>query len=197
MVSKLFMFGAGALLGVFSIGAEAGYFKCVDKQGHVTYATTRDECPSQQATEMDKGREVKKKEPVKTDTRGAKPAEETPEQIEQKRHDAALLGTYSSEDEIDQALKRNLQAVDARINSIQLQMKTAQDDLDHANKEKGDLEKAGKPVDRAVLNEISQSQAKLARLQDEQARAQADAEQIKKRFAADKQRFRELTANPQ
>lgn len=193
MANQKFLLGAAALLGIFSMSAEAGYFKCVDKDGHVTYATTRDECPSQKATEIEKGREVKKKEPVKSDARPSRPAEDTPEQIEQKRHDQALLGTYSNEAEIDQALARNLQAVDARINSIQLQMKTAQEDLDRATKEKADLEKAGKPVDRAVLNEISQSQAKLTRLQNEQARAQADEEAIRKRFAADKQRYHELT----
>ncbi len=193
MANKKFLFGAAALLGIVSMSAEAGYFKCVDKDGHVTYATTRDECPSQKATEIEKGHEVKKKEPVRPNA-SPTPTEDTPEQIEQKRHDAALLGTYSSEDEIDQALNRNLQAVNARVNSIQLQMKTAQDDLDHATKEKADMEKAGKPVDRAVLSEIAQSQAKLTRLQNEQAKAQADAEEIKKRFAADKQRYRELTS---
>ncbi len=197
MANNKFLFGAAALMGLFSMGAEAGYFKCVDKDGHVTYATTRDECPSSQpATEMEKGRVVKKKEVAKPGA-PAKPVEMTPEQIEQKRHDDALLGTYASEDEIDLALKRNLQQVDARINSIQTQMKSLQEDLDRYNKEKADLQKAGKPVDKALQDGISQVSSRLANLQSQQTKAQADAEEIKGRFAADKQRYRELTSGKQ
>lgn len=196
MANNKFLFGAAALMGLISMGAQAGYFKCVDKDGHVTYATTRDECPSQQATEIEKGRVVKKKEAVKPGA-PAKPTEMTPEQIEQKRHDDALLGTYANEDEIDLALKRNLQQVDARINSIQTQMKSLQEDLDRYSKEKADLQKAGKPVDKALLDGISLVNSRLANLQSQQDKAQADAEAIKARFAADKQRYRELTSDKQ
>ena len=142
MATNKLLYGAATLLGLFSMSAQAGYFKCVDKDGHVTYASTRDECPSQKATEMEKGQAVKKKEVAKPTTGPAKPTEMTPEQVEQKRHDDALLGTYTNEDEIDLALKRNLQQVDTRISSIQLQMKTAQEDIARYNKEKADLQAA-------------------------------------------------------
>ncbi len=197
MANKQFLFGTAALLGLFSLGdAQAGYFKCVDSQGHVTYATTRDSCPSQQATEIEKGREVKKKpQQGPADSRQPGP-EDTPEQIEQKRHDQALLGTYANEEEIDQALKRNLQTVDARINSIQLQMKTVQDDLDKLAQEKADKVKAGKPIEKSLKDEIDMANAKMAKLQNELAKAKADSESIKAHFAADKQRYRELTKKP-
>ncbi len=193
MANKQFLLSAAALFGLFSAGAQAGYFKCVDSEGHVTYASTRDACPSQKATEIEKGREVKKKQQQAPADSSQPNPEDTPEQIEQKRHDQALLGTYASEDEIDQALKRNLQAVDSRISSIQLQMKTAQDDQDRLAKEKADREKAGKPMDKGLLDEINQTNARLAKLQAEQTKAQAESEAIKTRFAADKQRYRELT----
>lgn len=197
MANNKFLFGAAALLGVFSMGAQAGYFKCVDKDGHVTYASTRDECPSSKATEIEKGREVKKKEVARPAGGPAKPTDMTPEQIEQKRHDDALLGTYSSEDEIDQALKRNLQQVDTRISNIQLQMKSVQDDLDKYNKEKAERQVSGKPVDKFLQDEIALANARMSRLQADQTKAQAEKEAIKERFAADKKRYRELIANPQ
>jgi predicted nuclease with TOPRIM domain len=105
-----------------------------------------------------------------------------------------LLGTNSSEAEIDQALKRNLQQADARIGNIQLQMKSVQDDLDRLAKEKTTLVQAGKPVDRGLQDEIAQANARMAKLQNEQAKAQADSEAIKTRFAADKKRYHELTS---
>ena len=193
MVKTRILFGIAALVAAFSLGAGAGTLKkWKDKDGVTHYGdVVPPEYAGQPQVEMEKGREVKKK-PKPTPTGApAKPVAETPEQIEQKRHDDALLGTYANEGEIDQALKRNLAQVDSRINNIQLQIKSTQDDLDRLAKEKAAL--AGKPMDKGLQDEITQANARMAKLQNEQTKALADSEAIKARFAADKARYRELT----
>ena len=196
MVKTKFLFGVAALLAVFCMGAGAGTLKkWVDKDGVTHYGdVVPPEYADRQQVEIEGGHEIQKKPTATTGPGASKSAPETPEQIEQKRHDQALIGTYSNEDEIDQALKRNLQQVDSRINTIQLQMKSVQDDMDRYAKDKAALEQAGKPVDRVLRDEIAQSNARMTKLQNEQVKAQADSEAIKARFAADKQRYRELTS---
>ena len=178
-----------------SLGADAATLKkWVDKDGVTHYGDViPPEYAGRPSVEMEKGREVKKK-PVTAPTAAPKPAEETPEQIEQKRRDQALLGTYTTEDEIDLALKRNLQQVDTRLKNLQLQMSSLQEDIARNAKEKAAMEQAGKPVDKALLDEIAQTNARMAKLQEEQVKVQAESEAIKARFAADKQRFHELTS---
>ncbi len=191
MAKTKLLFGAAALMCLFSMVAlaeKAKIYKCYDKNGTLQiYSVPPPECASQ----------LPKKKEQPGDNK-PKPAEElTPEQIEQQRRDNALLGTYTTEKEIDDALKRNLLQVDARINTIQMQIKTQQEDVDRYNKEKADMQKAGKPVDKGLQEEIVGANARLARLQNELSRAQAESEAIKARFAADKQRFIELTAPKQ
>jgi chromosome segregation ATPase len=192
MVKTKILFGVTALLAAFSLGAEAAKLnKWVDKDGVTHYGdVVPPEYADREKVQLEQGHEIKKK--PGTSTGDAKPAELTPEQIEQKRHDQALLGTYSSEDEIDLALKRNLQQVDARLSSIQQQIKSTQDDLDRHAKEKADMEKAGKPADKSIMDDIAQANARMTKLQNEQTKVQAESEVIKARFAADKKRYREL-----
>jgi predicted nucleic acid-binding Zn-ribbon protein len=202
MANNRFLLGVAALLVCYSTpGLAAGnkVFKCLDKDGHIQYLTIRPpECKTENATVLDQGHEKpvetpkRKQGPDASNSTNASGEPDTPEQIEKKRHDQALLGTYSSEREIDDALKRNLQQVDSRINTIQMQIKSAQEDMDRLAKEKSDREKAGKPLDKSLLDEISQTNARIAKLQSEQNKAQAESESIKARFAADKQRYREL-----
>lgn len=190
MAGTKFLLSCSMLLGLFSASAEAGYYKCVDKNGQVQYYTVKPPvCVSQGSVTKDPHSDPHPQPQT------AK--EETAEQIEQKRHDRALLGTYTNEDEIDLALKRNLQAVDARINSIQVQVQAEQDDLDRFAKEKADLESAGKQVDKGLMDDISEANSRMSRLQNDLTQAQSESEAIKTRFAADKKRFRELTGDKQ
>ncbi len=190
MVGTKFSLGSLMLLGLFSASAEAGYYKCVDKNGQVQYYSVKPPAcvsPGSAPKDQHSGGHPQP-HPAK---------EETAEQIEQKRHDEALLGTYTNEDEIDLALKRNLQATDARINSIQVQVQSVQDDLDRYTKEKTDLESAGKPVDKGLTDDITEANSRKSRLQNDLTQVQSESEAIKARFAADKKRFRELTGDKQ
>jgi len=191
MIKTRILFAVMALFAIFSTGAEAKLYKWVDDNGETHYGEViPPEYADKNSVQIDKGQEVKK--PEKSTDSTAKGAAEDPAESEQRRRDQALLGTFSSESEIDLARDRNLQQVDARTNSIQTRLKTAQDDLDGYQSEKDAAVKAGKPVHNILQEEIDQATAKLAKLQDELVKNQTDAAAIKARYDADKKRYHEL-----
>jgi len=191
MVNTKFLVVAAAMLTLFSFGVEAKLYKWVDSKGVTQYGEV---IPPEYADKNrvqfdDKGREIKKQEKGPA----AKAAVKTPEELEQERRDQALLGTFSTENEIDLARDRNLQQVNAHINGVTMRIKSAQEDLDGYQKEKEAMVKAGKPVNGILQEQIDDATAKLAKLQAELTKTQAEAAATKARYDADKQRFHELT----
>ena len=112
---------------------------------------------------------------------------------EQKRYDKALLNTYSNEKEIDLARKRNLQQIEARINSISSQLKMADDNLLAFQKEADALTKAGKKMTQDLQEDLKESQARQSKLKQDMDKAQAEKTALDARYDADKARYRELT----
>jgi hypothetical protein len=201
MHKSKFLFATAVFLAAFSLAAQAKLYKWVDKEGVTHYGeVVPPEFADQDKVEFDKGRktEIKKQEKAAASApQGA--VEDTPDQIAQKRRDQALLGTYTSEDEIDQARDQSLAQIDTRIEGIQLQMKSAQSDLDGLQREKTTMEQGNNPQKDGLLKQInrqiSQTSARLERLKNDLIQAQDDSSRTKARFASDKQRFRELMAD--
>jgi hypothetical protein len=192
--SKVFL--AVALpLALYSVAAEAKLYKWVDENGETHYGQTiPPEYAGQKKVQIDNGMEVHDKPQPVAPGKPKKDVPKTPEEIEQERHDKALLATYANEGEIDDQLNRSLQAVNARINGLDLQMKSAQQDLDGYLKEKEAAEQDHRPVDRTLQEEIAQANRRVNSLKSALAEAQGEADKIRARFEADKQRYRELTA---
>lgn len=194
---KTGIFGTAlVLLAAFSTGAEAKLYKWVDDRGVTHYGET---VPPEYANKdrvqyNDKGHVIKKNAPAGEAGTGKKSAEEQAA-IEQRRKDNALLNTYSSEKEIDLALDRNLQQVDARINSIHLLQKSAQDSLVNYRKEVTDMQTAGRKIPASLQTDIAEVEKKITQLQQDLSQAEAKAASVKANFAADKARYRELTAD--
>jgi hypothetical protein len=192
--AKLLMAGI-ALFAAFSTNAEAKLYKWVDDRGETHYSQTiPPEYAGHKHIQLDKeGRVIQKQDtPDKASPDGRKTPEERAA-IEQRHKDKALLDTYTNASEIDLARNRNMQQVNARINSIKIQIPPAQDSLDQHSKEKDGFVKTGKKVPTYLKNDLADDEAKLARLQQELTRAQSDADTIKARFDADKARFLQLT----
>jgi hypothetical protein len=181
-----------SLLALLGTGAEAKLYKWVDDQGVTHYGEV---IPPQYAdkerVQIDKGREIQKQEKKAAPNQDVKEDEAT---IERKRRDQALLGTFSSESEIDLALQRNLQPLNARTDGIRLSINTAQADLAGYQKEKAAMDKAGKPTDKILQQQIAQTTARIAKLQSELAESEKDVAAMKARYNADKQRYHELTS---
>jgi hypothetical protein len=179
---------------VFSVSAEAKLYKWVDDKGETHYGEV---VPPEYANKDkvqfdDKGRVIKEK---KSEEETNSPEGKTAEQkaaLEQRRKDKALLNTYSNEKEIDLARDRNLQQVEARINSIQLLQQSAQESLKGFRKEASTIA-AGKQIPASLQADITAAENRIARLKQDLDEANAKAVSVKASFEADKVRYRELT----
>ncbi len=182
------------LFAALSANAEAKLYKWVDEKGDTHYGEV---VPPEYANRdkvqfSDKGREVKKKEAV-VGTGTADKKVEDQATIDMQRRDKALVNTYSNEKEIDLARDRNLQQVEARISSVQMLQKSAQESLDGYRKEADDTQKAGRKVPFSLKSDITGAETKLEKLKSELTAAQEKAAAVRASFEADKVRYRELT----
>lgn len=183
------------LFAAFGATAEAKLYKWVDDKGETHYGEV---IPPEYADKdkvqfNEKGREIKKKEAGSKDASGDKTIEEERALIDRRRKDKALVSTYSNEREIDLARDRNLQQVEARINSVQLLVKSAQESLDGFHKEAEGLKKSGGKVPASLQADINNAEDKLARLKQDLTKAEEKAAAVRASFEADKMRYRELT----
>jgi Domain of unknown function (DUF4124) len=195
MLKSKLLFAVALPLALYSVAAEAKLYKWVDENGETHYGQTiPPEYAGQKKVQIDHGMELHDKPQPVAPGKPKEAATKTPEEIEQERHDQALLATYANEGEIDDQLNRSLQAVNARISGLDLQMKSAQQDLDGYLKEKAAAEQEHRPVDKTLQELIAQTTQRVGSLKSARAEAQGEADKIRARFEADKQRYRELTA---
>lgn len=188
------------LCGVFCSSAEAKLYKWVDDNGTTHYGETiPPEYANKDATKFsDKGRVEKRIEKLTPEEQRARDAEDAKKNsakqavIEAKRRDSALLNTFSNENEIDLSRDRSLQQVEARINSINTMLKSAQASLVEHQKEQDGLLKQGKKIPKSLLEDVAESEAHVAKLNKELAQNEQELANVKARFEADKLRYREL-----
>lgn len=198
---KTKLLGLGLVLcGAICVNAEAKLFKWVDDNGVTHYGETiPPEYANKDAERLSsKGRVEKRIERLTPEEKQAKEAEDAKKKTEQqaaveaKRKDAALLGSYSNEKEIDLARDRALQQVQARVDSYTTMSKSAQDSLTGLRKEQADIEKQGRKIPKSLLEDIAEGEARVAKTQKDLAQSEQEMIAVKARFEADKLRFREL-----
>lgn len=190
------IFGAALVLfAAFGMTAEAKLYKWVDDKGETHYGEV---VPPEYANKdkvqfNEKGREVKKKESANEADSTNGSAEEKQASIDRQRRDKALINTYSSEKEIDLARDRNLQQVEALINSVQLLIKSAQESLGNYHREADGLKQGGKKIPDSLSSDITAGENRMAKLKEDLAKAQEKAASVRASYEADKARYRELT----
>lgn len=185
----------------FSLPAAAKMYKWVDDKGTTHYGETiPPEYANKDRTELNKaGRVVDKKEVLTPEERRAKELEDARKRedeeaaVEQKRRDKALLNTYSSVKEIDLARTRNLQQVEARLNSINSQLKMAGDNLAGLQKEADGYTSASKQIPASLQEDLQESQARLTKLKQDMEKSRAEKATVEARYDAEKTRYKELT----
>lgn len=185
----------------FSLPASAKMYKWVDDQGVTHYGETiPPEYANKDRSELNKaGRVVKKQEVLTPEERRAKEQETTAKRnedaaaLEAKRHDKALLNTYSNTKEIDLARNRNLQQVDARIHSTSTQIKMVSDNLTNLQNDAETRSKAGKKVPPSLQEDIQETQARLNKLQQDLEKYKTEKTALEARYDTDKARYKELT----
>jgi Domain of unknown function (DUF4124) len=193
---------AALIAGVtLSFPVAAKMYKWVDDNGTTHYGeTVPPEYADKDRVELNKaGRVVKSEEVLTPERRRAKEQEDAKTRddakaaLEQKRHDKTLINTYNSVKEIDLARIRSLQQVDARINTINSYIKTANDNLLALQKEADHDAKINRKTPDSLQEDLQDAQARLEKLQKDMEKPQAEKAALEARFDADKARYIELT----
>ncbi|HUW26589.1 MAG TPA: DUF4124 domain-containing protein [Gallionella sp.] len=193
---------AALVVGIaFSLPAAAKLYKWVDDKGVTHYGeTVPPEYASRDREELNKaGRVVEKKEVLTPEERSARDLEELRKRenqeavLEQRRRDSALLSTYSNVKEIDLARSRNLQQVEARVNSIGSQLKMADNKLAGLQKEADGYTKSAKEIPASLRDDLQESQVRQAKLQQDLEKSMAEKAAVETRYDTDKARYKELT----
>ena len=191
-------FAAWLALGALPAVA-AGVYKWTDDQGIVHYS---DQMPPDALNKggvvIDKeGRQVKKIDATPTPAQAkVKEAEDerlrliAKAQEDKSRRDTALTHSYTSEEEIDFARNRALQAIESQLKSAE----TYVADLTRRQQElkKDKLAYGAKPAPVTLENELTALDEELARQEKVIAQRRAELATINVKYESDKQRWREI-----
>jgi chromosome segregation ATPase len=201
------LFGLASLLVVTgaAAGAQPGrIYKWVDDKGVTHYGQAIPlEYRDQGMAEMNQGGlTVRKIDPAATaeqrkaaEDKARRERDEQKKLFEQRRRDTALLNTYTSTREIDEARERNLALPSQTIRGLQPRLKRAEERLAALQGRADGLQKAGKPVPESLKEDMAEAKLDLDGVRADIDRNQAQIEAIRTRFEQDKQRYLELTAS--
>jgi hypothetical protein len=177
-------------------------YKWVDDKGVTHYGQSIPlEYRDQGMSEMNKGgMTVRRIDPAATpeqrkaaEDKLRREREEQKRVFEQRRRDTALLNTYTSPREIDEARERNLALPTQAIRGLEPRLKRAEERLVTLQTRADGMQKSGKPVPDVLKEDISEAKLELEGLRADVGRHQSQIEAIRLRFDQDKQRFLELT----
>ncbi len=192
-----------AYAGQGSQSAAAGrIYKWTDEKGVTHYGEAIPaEYRDQAAAEMSKtGVTVKRIDAVATpeqrraaDERARLEREEQKRLFEQRRRETALLNTYTSAREIEDARERSLLLPQQAIRGLQPRLKKAEDRLKSLQDQADAIQKSGKNVPEHLRDDVGDQKLEVESLRADIGRYQTQIEAIKTRFDADKARYIELT----
>ena len=190
---------AAALLLTAGI-AQAAMYRWVDSQGRVHYSDTLPSTYQQSgAAEMNKQGNVIKR--TQSETERKSEAERLAEQqrIQQEQHkqaqlDRALTQTYTTEAEIDLARDRALEHHKLAIKGAEIRGKAVDATLIDLKTRIANIEKAGRKVGPGLKGQLDQATRESLDLKRTIQGNQEAMAKVREKYAADKTRFRELTA---
>jgi hypothetical protein len=189
---------AALLLGAGT--ASAQMYRWVDSKGRVQYSDTPPTTYNQSGgTELNKQGQVIRRTQSETERRQAaeRQAEQNRIEAEQKRQlqlDRALMSTYTSEAEIDLARDRALDHHKLAIRSAETRSKAVEANLADLHARIGSIEKRGQKVSRNLEAQLAQAKRESGELQRTIVGNREAMEKVREKYAADKARFRELSA---
>jgi chromosome segregation ATPase len=201
---SIFLFAAVFALLAGADGAAGGrIYKWTDEKGVTHYGESIPaEYRNQAATEMtERGLAVRKIESAaaleaQRRTAQEKALAERDEQkrlFEQRRRDMALVNTYTTLREIDDARERNLAGPIQALRALEPRMKRVQDELAALQRQAQNLGNSGKAVPEFVRQDIEEKKLELAEMMAEKERHESQIQAIRARYEADKKRYMELT----
>ncbi len=191
------------LLSLAVLPAQGRLYKWVDEEGNVHYS---DKIPpsavkNPYAKLDERGLVIERKERAKTPEEIAREEElrrlreAQRKQLEaQRARDKVLLSTFRSEDDIILARDGKLATYDAQIRIAYTNIERLKAWLATQKKRAADLERKGRKVPAKLLAEIENTRQQIKANYESILRQEKDKEFIRKKYAADLKRFRELKA---
>ena len=195
----VFLVGLAFAFALADAAAAAKIYKWTDEKGVTHYGESiPPEYKDNPAAEMQGGITVRKIDAANspnqrktTDEKAAR--EEKQRAFEQRRRDMALVNTYTSTKEIDEARERTLQLPIQAIRSLEPRLRKAQERLTALQQQAAGLTKTGKQVPDGLSQDIADQKAEVDSFKAEMDRHQAQVQAIKTKYEEDKKRYLELT----
>jgi hypothetical protein len=195
---------APIVLASLAAGASVGHattYKWVDDKGVVHYSDrVPPEAANKSRVELNpQGVPVKKSERPPTpeqvkasEQERARMSAADKQREEIARRDRALLSSYTTERDIDLARDRALRTIEAVVQSAEAYAVKLEGRKAEAEAKKAGY--AGKPVPAAIERELEAISVESAQQAELIARKKREAESVRKKYEADKERWRELVA---
>jgi len=180
-------------------------YKWVDKSGVTHYGSTiPPEYAGQQSEQLDaQGNVVKTQEAQKTPEQIAaeqKAQQEVDRQTQavaaKQAHDKVLLDTYTSIADMNRDRDSKLASIDAQINVFNGTIGGLQTTLADLQDRSNELVSKNQPVTPKLQKQIDDTKAQLITNQQQLLKEQQHKQEVSAQFAADIERFKELTAAP-
>jgi hypothetical protein len=194
MIKSKLLLATVALSAAVCFNAEAKLYKWVDDSGTTHYGETiPPEYANRETKKLEKGRIVDRDGTFDTNKKNtSQEAVVDKAVLEARRHDNALINSYSNENEIDLARDRSLMQIEARVNSYTTLIKSAQTSLDDLHKESDTRTKKGWKIPQSLSDDIAAAEERVVKLQKDLDANVKESDAVKARYEADKKRYREL-----
>ncbi len=180
--------------------AQAQMYRWVDGNGRVHYSDTLPQNYQQTgAAEMNKQGTVVRRTQSEAERRAeierqAERLKLERQQAERARLDRALIATYTTEAEIDLARDRALEHHKLAIRGAEIRAKVVDTNLSELRSRIASIEKSGRPVSPELQSQLSQVYKESLDLKRTILNNEEAMEKVREKYAADKARFRELSA---
>jgi hypothetical protein len=183
----------------FSYGGKL--YKWVDEEGRVHYSDRLPPVDTKRAHSaldergvvIDQVDAAKTPEQIKQEQEVERLRQERQQLIEKQRMaDRVLLRTFRTEDDIIMTRDGQLQAIDARIKITQANIKRLKANLEDLQRQAAARELSGKRIPRKFEQEIEDKNQALKDAYQSIVKREHEKDRIRKSFAKDLQRFREL-----
>ncbi len=111
---------------------------------------------------------------------------------EQRRQDKALLDTFSNEKEIDLKRERDIQLIESNIETLQTNLKNADDRQADARARIGQYAKRKDTIPAPIQEEFDRGEGEKAKINSQIAQKRRDITELRLRYDDVKKRFAEL-----
>ena len=178
--------------------------KCKDATGQWHYGdSAAQECAKSKITVMtDEGTTKKviaapptEQELKEREARQETEAAEQQKAADQAKRDALLLSTYGSEDDIIYIRDRKIAQIESSIKASEETLKSLRAALTRMEAQATDESKGNKAADQTTVKNIEQTKKQIARHEGVVAEKRMEQEALRKQYADEMQRYREIKKN--